>query len=198
MEFAKAVRYRVGQFLQALTAQHAISEQRLRRAAGILSPEARALFVQQAPQDQRHALAVYETLVERGYTDEDLLTAALLHDVGKAAAQAHPWQRGLFVLAQRFAPRALESLLWHGSESQKDAPVGKHGNSPYATHVKLVTYARHAEIGARWAEKAGCSTLTVALIRQHEVTASNQQWPETCRAEQDRFLAALRAADSVN
>jgi hypothetical protein len=192
VRFAKAVRYRVEQFLRALTAQHAISERRLRRAAEILSPEARALFVQQAPQDQCHALAVYETLVEREYTNEDLLTAALLHDVGKAAAQAHPWQRSLFVLAQRFAPRALERMLRRGNEGQRDAPGGGHGSRPYAPYAKLVAYGRHAEIGARWAKEAGCSTLTVALIRYHE------EQLETCRSEQDRFLAALQAADSVN
>ena len=33
--------------------------------------------------DQRHCLDVYETLVRAGYHEEDLLHAALLHDVGK-------------------------------------------------------------------------------------------------------------------
>lgn len=174
---AKAARYRVEQFLRALAAQEGVSEQSFRRAAEVLSPEARALFAQQAPQDQQHALAVYETLVERGETRVDLLTAALLHDVGKAATQAPPWQRGIFVLAERLAPGALNRVLGDRNE-------GLGG--------PLVTYARHAEIGARWAEKAGCSALTVDLIRHHE------QRLEICGTERDRLLAALQAADSVN
>jgi len=171
------VRYRVEQFLRALTAQHAISEQRIEQLAKILSPEARALFVRQAPQDQRHALAVYETLCQQGRTHAGLLTAALLHDVGKAAAQLPPWQRGLFVLAERFAPHALD---------------GAAQGQPRGWRSSFTRYARHAEIGARWAEEAGCSLLTVDLIRRHEAPM------RTCRTEEDRLLAALQAADSAN
>jgi hypothetical protein len=174
---AKAVRYRIEQFLRALTAQQAISERRLKRATEILSPEARALFVRQAPQDQRHALDVYETLLKGGHTHEDLLRAALLHDVGKAAAQAPPWQRGIFVLAKCFTPRTLGRML-------RDVSKDRSGS--------LVAYANHAEIGARWAEEAGCSALTVALIRHHE------DQPETYEPKHARLLVALQAADSVN
>jgi hypothetical protein len=171
------VRYRIGQFLRALTARHAISERRVEQLAKVLSPEARALFVRQAPQDQRHALAVYETLCQDGHTHTDLLTAALLHDVGKAAAQLPPWQRGLFVLAERFLPRALDGVV----RSQAQGWCGP-----------LTRYARHAEIGARWAGEAGCSPLTVDLILRHEEPV------RACDTEEDRLLAALQAADSGN
>jgi hypothetical protein len=171
------VRYRVEQFLRALTAQHAISDQRIKQLTKILGPRARALFVRQAPQDQRHALAVYEALCDQGHTHTDLLTAALLHDVGKVAAQLSPWQRGLFVLAERLVPRALDGFS-HGPAEDWRRP--------------LTRYARHAEIGARWAEEAGCSPLTVELIRRHE------EQPRTCHTEEDRLLAALQAADSAN
>ena len=79
------VRYRVEQFLRALTARRVKSEHRIEHVARILPPEARALFARQAPEDQRHGLAVYDTLRDRGHTCEALLAAALLHDVGKAA-----------------------------------------------------------------------------------------------------------------
>jgi predicted HD phosphohydrolase len=177
VKLAKTVRYRVEQFLRALTAQHAISEKRIKRAAEVLSPEARGLFAQQAPQDQLHALDVYEALLEEGHSDRHLLTAALLHDVGKAAARTPAWQRAIFVLTERFAPGALDHLLEHGAGGWKGP---------------MRTYAHHAEIGARWAEEAGCSKLTVALIRHHEDPVAAH------RTERDRLLAALQAADDVS
>lgn len=183
MKLTKTVRYRVEQFLRALTAEHTISKRRAKRAAETLPPEARALFFRQAPHDQRHALAVYDTLLEQGHTNEDLLAAALLHDVGKVAAQASPWQRSIFVLAERFAPWALPHPL---------PPDLEGGCEPEGRRHPLATYANHAEIGARWTSEAGCSALTVDLIRHHERPV------EECRTKRDRLLAALRAADDVN
>lgn len=177
MGLARTVRYRVGQFLRALTARYAISEDRISRAAALLSPQARALFKEQTPQDQRHALEVYETLVDGGHTNRDLLTAALLHDVGKAACRTSPWKRGLLVLAGRLAPGALDHFARDGTESGKNA---------------LSTYQEHAEIGARLAAEAGCSLLTVELIRNHERDV------DTVQTGRDDLLAALQAADNLN
>jgi hypothetical protein len=173
----RAVHYRVEQFLRALTARHAIPEERVEQAAQILTPEAQALFARQAPQDQRHTLAVYDTLRQEGHTDQDLLAAALLHDVGKAATQLPAWQRGMFVLTERFAPGVLDLAM----RSEAGSRWGS-----------LADYAGHAEIGAHWAEKVGCSPLTVALIRRHEERL------ETCQTEEDRLLAILQAADCLN
>ncbi|MGD8969341.1 MAG: hypothetical protein PVI07_17695 [Anaerolineae bacterium] len=174
---AKTIHYRVEQFLRAMTARHAISEEQIEQAAQILRPEARVLLARQAPQDQRHALAVYETLCQEGHTHRDLLAAALLHDIGKAAAWLPAWQRGIFVLAQRLVPGMLDR-----------ARRGETGS----WWRPLADYAGHAEIGARWAEKAGCSSLTVALIRRHEEPL------ETCQTEEDRLLTTLQAADCAN
>jgi hypothetical protein len=81
------------------------------------------------------------------------------------------------VLAERFVPRLVDGVV-HGPAR--------------GWRCSLTRYARHAEIGARWAEKAGCSLLAVELIRRHEDRV------ETCDTEEDRLLAALQAADSAN
>ena len=183
MKLTKAVRYRLEQFLRALTAQRTISKRRAERATKSLPPQARALFARQAPPDQRHALAVYETLLAEGHTNEDLLAAALLHDVGKAAVQASPWQRGMFVLWERFLPASLHPGMSEAAGRADDSE---------GRERRLATYANHPEIGARWAAEVGCSALTVELIRHHERPV------ETCHTARDRLLAALQAADNVN
>jgi hypothetical protein len=174
----EAVLYRVGQFLQALTAR--VREEQAEQATHILTPQARALFRRQAVQDQRHALAVYRALRQSGHTDTHLLAAALLHDAGKAITRLPAWQRAIIVLAERFAPRLLARL-------SQGEPEG--WRRPFAVH------AQHPEVGARWAEEAGCSPLTVALIRRHQDPLGSDL---SASAEEDRLLAALQAADSLN
>jgi putative nucleotidyltransferase with HDIG domain len=171
----KRIRYRVRQFFRALTAR--VSDEEVGRATRALTPEAQSLFRRQATQDQRHALAVYHTLQQAGHEDPHLLAAALLHDVGKAAARLSVIHRSIIVLLGRFAPALLARL------SQ-----GEPGwwNRPFVVH------ARHAEVGARWAEEAGCSPLTIALIRRHE------EEPAAGQTEEDRLLAALQTADDAN
>ncbi len=171
----RAFRYRVGQFVRALIAR--VSEMEMERAIRILTPEAQALFQRQAVQDQRHALAVYRTLRQAGHTNSQLLEAALLHDAGKAAARLPAWQRAIIVLLEHFAPHLLACL------SQ-----GK----PEGWRRPFVVHARHPEVGARWAQEAGCSPLVVALIRRHQDRISN------CQTEADQLLTVLQAADNLN
>ena len=170
----EAARYRVKQFFRALGAR--VSDQELEQVAPVLTPAALTLFRSMAAQDQRHALEVHRALCQAGHTNPHLLAAALLHDIGKAAARLPAWQRAVIVLLNRFAPRLLASL----GQGELDG-----WRRPFVVH------ARHPEIGARWAEEAGCSPLTVALIRRHQ-----EQSP--CQTEQDHLLAALQAADNLN
>lgn len=171
----KAIRYRVGQFFRALTAR--ATEEKVEQAMGVLSPEAQALFRRQAAQDQRHGLAVYRALRRADHANPHLLAAALLHDVGKAGAWLPAWQRAIVVLLNRFAPRLLARL------SRGEL---RFWNRPFVIH------ARHPEVGARWAQEAGCSPLAVALIRRHQDRLAG------CQTEEDRLLAALQAADNLN
>lgn len=179
----ETARYRVRQFFRALTAQ--VSEEELEQAACILTPASLTLFHSMAAQDQRHALEVCRTLIRAGHTDSQLLAAALLHDVGKAAARLSLWQRATIVFLERFAPRFLARLSQ--SESR-----GYALSLPKGWRRSFIVHTRHPEIGARWAEEAGCPPLTVALIRRHQDRLGD------CRTEEDQLLAALQAADSLN
>jgi len=171
----ETARYRVRQFFRALTAR--VSDQELEQVAQILTPEALSLFRSMSAQDQCHALEVQRTLLRAGHTNSQLLAAALLHDVGKAAARLSSWQRAVIVLLERLAPRLLARL------SQGE---------PQGWRCSFVVHARHPEIGARWAEETGCLPLTVALVRRH------QDRPGGCRTREDQLLAALQAADNLN
>jgi len=175
--------YRVRQFLRALAAR--VSKKELEQVACILRPASLALFRSMAIQDQRHGFDVYTALRQAGHDNPDLLAAALLHDVGKAAARLSVWQRAVIVLLNRFAPRLLARL----SQGEQD---GHALSLPKGWRRPFVAHARHPEVGAHWAQEAGCSPLTVALIRRHQDRISN------CRTEEDQLLSVLQAADNLN
>ena len=204
------LRYRVYQFFTALTAR--VSDEELEQIAYILTPSSLALFRSMAIQDQRHGLDVCAELQRADHTHRDLLAAALLHDVGKAAAQIPAWQRAVVVLLNRLAPRLLVYLgqtdhpyrVPGRSEKRISSPPqgkvpglprGEIPGLPRGWRRAFAVNTRHAEIGARWAEETGCSHLTVALIRRH------QDGPADGFAsigEENRLLALLQAADNSN
>jgi hypothetical protein len=171
--------YRFRQFFCALTAR--VGDDEEWALAELLTPPQRDVFRRMAPNDQRHSLNVCVTLRQAGYDDPALLTAALLHDAGKAAGRIWLWQRTLIVLLKRWAPGLLR-WLEHGA-SCEEAPWWRRG---------FVINRLHPELGARWAAQVGCSSTTVALIRRH------QELVQIVKSEQDRLLAALQWADGVN
>jgi putative nucleotidyltransferase with HDIG domain len=164
--------YRVGQFFTALRAP--LIQTDLGEARALLSPAQRALFERMAAPDRHHALAVYRTLQERGIQSEDLLVAALLHDVGKAESPPPIWVRVAVVLLEQFAPRLLAQIS---------------AGEPRGWRRLFVIYRQHAEIGAEWAAQAGCSPRTVDLIRRHHLPVSS---PE---GGADPLLAILQEVD---
>ena len=157
---------RVGQFFRALFAR--VEPQEIAQVARDLTPDQFALFARMQRVDQRHSLDVWNTLRAAGHDDPLLLRAALLHDVGKAAARLSIWHRVAFVLTKRFAPDWLARL---------DGDV-KGWKAPFAA------YARHALRSSDWAAQAGSDPRVVACIRGHHD-------PD----EPDRRSATLRWAD---
>jgi hypothetical protein len=160
------VRHRVRQFFRAVLARVSPGERTIVRDT--LSSAQAALFWRMACCDQRHGLDVYHALRDTGCQDKALLAAALLHDVGKAAAPLTVAHRVAVVLIERVLPGWL--ARW--ASDRKD------WKAPFAAHVQ------HPQIGAAWAEAAGSSTDTVRLIREHHIDAP-----------QDGRLVALQEAD---
>lgn len=146
----------------------------------LTTPSQQQLFFQMSPNDQRHAVAVARTLQQAGHTDNGLLQAAFLHDVGKSLGQPII-HRVLIVLFEAFWPSALKWLSRDTTQNLALAQIGW-WRRPFVIH------AHHPAIGAEWAAQANCDPATVNLIAQHEGTANGE----------DQHLIVLQWADNLN
>jgi hypothetical protein len=131
------------------------------------------LFRRMQPSEQRHAARMLEELEASGQNDPDLLTASLLHDVGKVLYPLSLPDRVIIVLCKNL----FRQIPGHWSSG-----------TPTGFLHPFVVAARHPEWGAELAEQAGISSRTVDLIRHHQDTYSTR----------DPLLAALQAVDNQN
>jgi hypothetical protein len=155
----RVARYRhlVRRFVGVLTARPAPDDAAL--LDRYLSPAERALFATMQLADRRHSLDLCARLLRDGHADPDLLRAALLHDVGKAAGPIPLPHRVVY----SFCAVALPSL----------AAWLARGN-PTAWRRPFHLAARHPEVGARAAWAAGSSETVVRLIQGHESPGSDE------------------------
>ena len=144
--------YRLKQFWQATTAGP-LPDALLAEVCSVLEPTQLALFRQFGHGDQWHSVRVYRLLQEEGQSDPDLLTAALLHDVGKVRVSLTPWERTLVVITEKLWPSRAEA--WGSGE-------------PRGWKRPFVVRSQHPAWGAEMAAEAGASAMTVALIRHHQ------------------------------
>jgi len=151
---AAGLTYRVRQVWEALRAHRDPAD--LAAARTLLSPNLWALFTQMPANEQAHALRVFRRLRQTNCAHADLLTAALLHDVGKALQRPRLWERVAAVLAQACCPR-LASRWGQGEARGWRRP--------------FVIAAQHPHWSARLAASAGASPRTVELIRAHQEPA---------------------------
>src|ERR1700680_2931520 len=138
-----ALVYRLWQVRQQLGFVPPLTPKERLEVARWLPASALSLFQSMSRADQQHALRVYRGLQARGCANEDMLAAALLHDVGKAGGRVSFWTRPAIVLGKRCAPRLLARLAVypHAGQSRWRRALG------YAWW--------HAEIGADLAAEAG-------------------------------------------
>jgi hypothetical protein len=147
--------YRLWQVRQHLGFVPPLTTKERLEVARQLPASALPLFQSMSRADQQHALRVCRGLQARGCADEDMLAAALLHDVGKAGGRVPFWTRPVIVLGKRCGPRLLARLAAYPRAAQ-------------SRWRRSLGYAWwHAEIGADLAAQAGLSKLAVLYIRTH-------------------------------
>jgi len=151
-----AVISRIRQFLAAVRAR--VNEDEMALLEQYLDPSQQALFRAMSLIDQRHGFDVFNTLLQQGHSDPDLLRAALLHDVGKMGICL--WHRVAGVLLEAFWPALLEKLAV---------------NRPQSWLYGFYIYRHHADLSAKLAEGSGCSPSVVELIRGHHTLSNNEQ-----------------------
>ncbi len=171
------ISYRVGQFWRRLTAGPlpGLYKQEI---SAVLNNHEDAYFQQLSDDDQWHSYQVLQTLKAAGHTHPDLLSAALLHDIGKTRYHLTIWDRTLIVLVQVFFPG--KAAKWGKAEITR-------WKRPF------VIKAKHPEWGAKMAEMAGSFSLTISLIRRHQ-----DNLPEIIESEEDKLLQYLQWADELN
>jgi acyl-coenzyme A synthetase/AMP-(fatty) acid ligase len=167
--------YRVWQFGRLLGSR--MSAEATAEVRAWLTPPLFELFCRMTPGEQYHAYRVWQTLMKQGHADHDLLTAALLHDVGKSKMPLAVWEKVAIVLGFKFVPRLAEK--WGQAETVQPSWLAR----PFVVAVQ------HPAWGAGMAEAAGGSPVAVALIRCHQ-SKSNELELE--------WLPVLQAADNSN
>lgn len=117
------------------------------------------LFRQMSNADQRHSLRVCRGLQARGCVEQDMLAAALLHDVGKAQGRVPFWTRPVIVIGKFLVPALLTKL----AVEPQCCDIQK-----LPSWRRKLSYAWwHAEVGADLAAAAGLSERAVLYIRTH-------------------------------
>ena len=130
-----------------------------------LTPPQLALFDGMHVADRRHGLDVAAALRGDGVRDPDVLLAGLLHDAGKGRTGL--WPRVAWSLGEAFGP-----WVWRGARS---LPGGREA---------IGRLAQHAERSAQLAAGAGCSSRSVALIR-NQAAPTDPEYGELLRLADD-------------
>lgn len=169
------IQYRVWQFWQIVTAR-SLPQSALQEIMLVLTPAEYELFRHFSRSDQRHGYRVLCLLRDKGYQNQALFAAALLHDIGKTQVMLQWWERVLIVLAM-VGGKSRVAVWGEGS--------------PTGWRKGLVVKAQHPAWGADMAAAAGSCVTTVYLIRYHQ----EQLEPDAAASPENKLLQALQWAD---
>ncbi|MFL7893643.1 MAG: HDIG domain-containing metalloprotein [Anaerolineales bacterium] len=174
--------YRSRQFWQAISTRSVQQDGDL--IGSILSEPQVELFRRMQKSEQAHSRMVLSQLRNQGEQDPDLLTAALLHDVGKTRMPLRIWERVLVVLVKATCPGCVQR--WG---------AGDDGNQVKGFRWKraFVVAEQHPVWGAEMAAECGTSRLAVRLIARHQ-----EQLPLNPHSGEDILLQKLQSVDDMN
>lgn len=153
---------------QWLTATDLPSKEDFAFASEVLDERLNALFVRQHPRDVLHGVKAAIWLLDRGYDDYDLVTAALVHDIAKGAQRRR--DRAAFVIASD-----IGIAKWVADS-----------RSQYEIRRAVGRTLVHSERGAAMLERAGASEEVIALTLRHHSDPGD-----------DPVLALLQQADAA-
>ncbi len=155
----QVIAYRLQQVWQQLGCVSPLTNEELAEVARWLPSSALPLFDTMSHADQQHSLRVCRGLLAHGCDENDLLAAALLHDVGKAQGRVPFWTRPAIVLGKRSAPQLLQRFIL------PPHLLAKHSVPHWQCALSYAWW--HAEVGAQLAAQAGLSERAVLYIRTH-------------------------------
>lgn len=147
---------------------------------GFLSPALMNLFLRMQNSEQAHSMQVFNGLRSQGETEIDLLTAALLHDVGKIYYPLSVLDRIIIVVMNTIHPKLLQR--WGEGE-------------PRGFKRPFVVACKHPAWGAQLVRAAGASEMTARLIMRHQDPIQVLE-PGLVNNEEDRLLIRLQQLDN--
>lgn len=145
--------YRVGQFIRGF--RTAVDPHEARQISALLSEAELQLFLTMRPRDRRHAVETMRhaarIAADHGATpSDDLLVAALLHDVGKGQLRVE--DRVLYVILRALSPALVDRVA--------TAEGGR-------WRLALWQLRHHASVGAAQLEAIGSAPRVVELTSVH-------------------------------
>ncbi len=153
----------VRRFFEVLFARPLKADE-LTQVAGWIGPELFTVFVAQQTADQRHGHHTALRVVEAGYTDPVLISAAALHDVGKRHS-------GLGAVGRSLATVMMVLGL----------PM----------RGRMAAYRDHGVLGAVDLERLGAPNLVVLFARHHQVGRPDSIHPSVWAVLHHADLATL-------
>lgn len=172
--------YRTRQFWQAISTRS--SQVDLELISSILTPSQISLFNQMQASEQAHSLRVFRKLTSQEEQNNDLLVAALLHDIGKIRAPLRLWERVLIVFVRVICPGCIHK--WGSAPSE----------GSLGWRRTFVVAEQHPRWGAELAAQCGTSVLAVELISRHQEQLTLSQ--VTGSSMEDSLLRKLQAVDN--
>ncbi len=173
------ISYRIRQFWHTVFIETDVDQLKLMR--GYLTIEQWSLFNQLQPGEKNHAIMVFTKLLDQGDDQRELLTAALLHDIGKLRYHLNPIEKAVVVLI-----KAIHPGLAHRWGSM---PVNGWDGLPRWCKAFILA-ENHAEWGADLARQAGASPMIESLIRRHHAGVN--------LAEDEAITSLLRKLETVD